>query len=242
VTLPWEGDGFLDGLGDKIVDLLPFLLMTALPVLGLLTTLGLSLLTLKNGKPRVAAPLAFALLGVLALLEGAVAHILHGIEDAALLGTIFEAGTYVAITFGTVMIGFAGVAYWGPKLWGRRMSNKAALPLALLAFLATTLVSLPYVIAGFADQPAGAVDGFAYSGPQELWNTLAAAGFALMALTTLAFIGLALKEFTRGEAAGDDPWDGTTLEWATSSPPPPNNFSDVVVVNSPTPLADMKGR
>ena len=27
-----------------------------------------------------------------------------------------------------------------------------------------------------------------------------------------------------GKLAGDDPWEGNTLEWATSSPPPPYNF------------------
>ena len=242
VTLPWEGDSFFDQVANKIGDLLPFLLMTVLPVLGLLGVLGMSLLTLKSGKPRATAPLAFALLGLVALLEGAAAHILNGVEDAGLIGSIFEAGVYVSITFGTLLIAFAGIAYWGPKLWGRRIPDKAALPLALLGFVATSLVSLPYVIAGFADQPAGVVNGFSYSGPQDLWNVLATAGFALMLLTTLAFALLALKSFTGGEAAGDDPWDGATLEWATSSPPPVHNFSDVVVVNSPTPLTDMKDR
>jgi heme/copper-type cytochrome/quinol oxidase subunit 1 len=56
----------------------------------------------------------------------------------------------------------------------------------------------------------------------------------------VAFIALAVKSFLTGESAGDDPWDGTTLEWATSSPPPADNFADVFVVNSPEPLADMK--
>jgi len=157
-----------------------------------------------------------------------------------LRGSIFEAGTYVAITFGTVTIAFGALCYWGPKLWGRRISDKAALPLGLLALLATALGSIPYMIAGFADQPAGALDGFSYEGPQELWNALTTAGFALMLLTTLAFVALALKSFTSGEAAGDDPWDGQTLEWATSSPPPADNFSDLVVVGSATPLADLK--
>jgi heme/copper-type cytochrome/quinol oxidase subunit 1 len=61
-----------------------------------------------------------------------------------------------------------------------------------------------------------------------------------MLLASVAFVGLALKSFTSGEAAGNDPWDGTSLEWATSSPPPTENFADVIVVNSATPLADMK--
>ena len=240
VSLPWDGEKFFDNLGDKIADLLPWGLLTVVPLLGVLGVLGLSGLTLKNGKPRVAAPLVFAMHGLLTILLGVAANVLGSIDDAGLRGSIFEAGTYVAITFGTVTIAFGALCYWGPKLWGRRISDKAALPLGLLALLATALGSIPYMIAGFADQPAGALDGFSYEGPQELWNALTTAGFALMLLTTLAFVALALKSFTSGEAAGDDPWDGQTLEWATSSPPPADNFSDLVVVGSATPLADLK--
>jgi len=240
VSLPWDGEKFFDNLGDKIADLLPWGLLTVVPLLGVLGVLGLSGLTLKNGKPRVAAPLVFAMHGLLTILLGVAANVLGSIDDAGLRGSIFEAGTYVAITFGTVTIAFGALCYWGPKLWGRRISDKAALPLGLLALLATALGSIPYMIAGFADQPAGALDGFSYEGPQELWNTLTTAGFALMLLTTLAFVALALKSFTSGAAAGDDPWDGQTLEWATSSPPPADNFSDLVVVGSATPLADLK--
>jgi heme/copper-type cytochrome/quinol oxidase subunit 1 len=61
-----------------------------------------------------------------------------------------------------------------------------------------------------------------------------------MLLASIAFIGLALKSFTSGAVAGNDPWDGSTLEWATSSPPPEDNFAGVIVVNSATPLADTK--
>ena len=240
VTLPWEGDGFFSGLGAKIADLLPFGLVNVVPLLGLLGVLGLTALTLKTAKPMLAAPLPFAVLGLLMILLGAAANVLYGIQDAGLSGTIFEAGSYVAVTFGTVLLAFGAITYWGPKLWGRRIPDKAALPLALLGFVAAALGSLPYMIAGFADQPAGALDGFSYGGPQELWNGITTGAFALMLLVSLAFIGLAVRSFTSGEAAGDDPWDATTLEWATSSPPPVDNFSELVVVNSEYPLADMK--
>ena len=240
VTLPWGGDGFFSGLGTKIADLLPFGLVNVIPLLGLLGVLGLTMLTLKSAKPMLAAPLPFAVLGLLMILLGAASHLLYTVEDAALGGTIFEAGSYVAVTFGTVLLAFGGLTYWGPKLWGRRIPDKAALPLALLGFVAAALGSLPYMIAGFADQPAGIVDGFAYSGPQELWNVITTGAFALMLLVSLAFVGLAMRSFTAGEPAGDDPWDGTTLEWATSSPPPADNFSDLIVVGSEYPLADIK--
>ena len=240
VTLPWGGDGFLSGLGTKIADLLPFLLLNVVPVLGILGIVGLLLLSLKEGKPRIAAPLVFVVLGAIGILEGSAAMILRTVEDAGLAGTIFEAGEYVAITFGAATVAFGGLCYWGPKLWGRRIPDKAAIPLALLAFLAMALGTIPYMIAGFADQPAALLDGFDYSGPQELWNALVAVGFSLMLLSTVAFVGLAVKSFLTGEAAGDDPWDGSTLEWATSSPPPTDNFTELFVVNSPEPLADMK--
>jgi len=56
----------------------------------------------------------------------------------------------------------------------------------------------------------------------------------------LAFVALALKSFTSGESAGDDPWDGQTLEWATTSPAPADNFAAVHVVSSAEPLLDLK--
>jgi heme/copper-type cytochrome/quinol oxidase subunit 1 len=105
--------------------------------------------------------------------------------------------------------------------------------------IAAVLASLPYYIAGFADQPAAAVD-FEYSGPSELWNTLATIGHGLMALTVLAFAGLALKSFRSGTTVGDDPWDAHSLEWATSSPAPENNFAEIHTVMSPEPLLDLK--
>jgi cytochrome c oxidase subunit 1/cytochrome c oxidase subunit I+III len=42
----------------------------------------------------------------------------------------------------------------------------------------------------------------------------------------------------RGAPAGDDPWDGDSLEWATTSPPPEFNFATVPNVASAHPLWD----
>jgi heme/copper-type cytochrome/quinol oxidase subunit 1 len=63
-----------------------------------------------------------------------------------------------------------------------------------------------------------------------------------MFITVLAFVGLAARSFTKGALAGDDPWDGHTLEWATSSPAPAANFADVHTVASAEPLLDLKPR
>ena len=34
-----------------------------------------------------------------------------------------------------------------------------------------------------------------------------------------------------GELAGDNPWGATGLEWKTTSPPPPENFTEMPIVN-----------
>ncbi|NBP41632.1 MAG: hypothetical protein EBU68_02475, partial [Actinobacteria bacterium] len=63
---------------------------------------------------------------------------------------------------------------------------------------ATVLASLPYFIAGFADQPANVANSFDYSGPIWLWNSLVGVGHALMALVVFLFFALATKSFRTG--------------------------------------------
>ena len=79
-------------------------------------------------------------------------------------------------------------------------------------------------------------------GPGEVLNALVVAGHAAFGLTALAFVGLVAKAWRSGDAAGDDPWSGETLEWATTSPPPPDNFATTPTVMSPEPLLDLKAR
>ena len=43
---------------------------------------------------------------------------------------------------------------------------------------------------------------------------------------------------TRGVAAGNNPWQAETLEWATTSPPQNYNFRHLPIVHSRTPLWD----
>jgi hypothetical protein len=52
--------------------------------------------------------------------------------------------------------------------------------------------------------------------------------------------GAEVRSLSSGEAAGDDPFDGQTLEWATTSPAPYDNFAEVHIVQSAEPLLDLK--
>jgi len=242
--------GFLDAsFGNKLNDLLPFAMVHLLPLLGAFVAVSMSLKGLA-AKPKVSTPLVFALFAGLLAFGGVAASALNHIGDAGLIGTTFEEGTWLALVFSGVLATLGAVAYWGPKWWGRALPMKASLPLALLAFAGAGVAALSLMIAGFADQPGGvfpavetgndAVVNFDYSGPMGLWNALNAAGIGLVLLSVLAFVALALRSFRRGDAVGDDPWDGQTLEWATTSPAPTDNFAEVHIVQSAEPLLDLK--
>jgi heme/copper-type cytochrome/quinol oxidase subunit 1 len=228
--------------GTALNDIVPYALVNLLPILGALIVLGGLGLALSKGRPRVSAALVFGLLGSLMVFVGLLANAVHQIGDAQLAGTVFEEGTRLYVVYGGLLAALGGIAHWGPKLWGRTMADKAVLPLALLGFLGTILAALPLLVAGFAKQRADSMV-LDYDGPKQLWNVLSLAGHLLVALTVLAFIGLAVKSFTgtdREGAAGDDPWDGQTLEWATSSPAPYANFAEIHTVSSAEPLLDLK--
>jgi len=233
-------------LATAVEEIVPFALFNLLPLLGGLVVLGVSLLALKSGKPRVISPMVFGMLGVLMIFTGMAGNVLVHVGDAQLAGTVFEEGAWLYVCYGGVLAALGGIVYWAPKLWGRRLDEKKVLPLAALGFLGTVLASLPFYVAGFAKQPADAVE-FDYDGPQNIWNLAVTAGHLMMLFTVLAFVGLVVATMRSGRdadrdtnQAGDDPWDGQTLEWATSSPAPLANFAGMHTVASPEPLLDLK--
>ena len=61
-------------------------------------------------------------------------------------------------------------------------------------------------------------------------NRISSIGAFLLGASTFPFLWTVWRTLrAKGPAAdavaaGDNPWEGQTLEWATSSPPPPQNF------------------
>lgn len=225
---------------------LVFILVSLLAVVPVLGVGVLSLVSLKGGKPKVGGPLLWAvvawLMGVVAVLVGALTPI-RGLD---LQGTVYELSQFNYVLLGLGLLGgLGGVVFWGPKLWGRTMAAGPAGGLAVLALLGVVLTAFPDVILGFQDQRRGEVNWAAEEtfGAQQLVNALHGIGATFLAVVVLLFVLLAFAAFARGERAGDDPWDGHTLEWATASPPPAGNFDgDLPTVASDRPLLDLKER
>jgi hypothetical protein len=120
---------------DKVKELIPFLIFNALPLLGVLVVLGVSLLGIAKSKPRLVPAMAPALLGLGMVLTGMVGHLVALFGPAQLAGTVFEEGEFIYVGYGALLIGLAAVSYWGPKLWGRVLPSSAVLGISGLAFL-----------------------------------------------------------------------------------------------------------
>ena len=225
----------------------PLMILVSLgTVLPFLLVLGLSGLAVRSGKPTFGAPLLFALAaGVVGLLAAAMSVLMpfrrlglmdpQGVSADGLRiinSTIFPAAQASTMLFAVLIGGCGALAYWGPRLWGRRLDDKKMAPLALLGLLGAALVGIPEGIAAFSNQPIDEV-AFSISGPHQLLNILAAVGYGLMTLVVLGTIGLALRGFTKGDTTGIDPWDGQSLEWTVEG-------TNQLAVTSAQPLYDRK--
>ena len=74
----------------------------------------------------------------------------------------------------------------------------------------------------------------------EALDVVSAVGGGILALAGLAFGALLVGGLRSRVEAGDDPWTGQTLEWATSSPPPVGNFPGLPPITSEAPLYDAR--
>lgn len=251
--VPWRGSQFYVGgredAKEKLYDVLPWAIFHGLPVLGAVILVLMGLFLAKPSKdangetirPNIGAGFVFAFFGYGMILVGMAGAALEPLTDLGLADTVFNEGSLVYIVYGAALGIMGGLVHWAPKLWGRTLDMKLVAPLALLGVGGTVLASLPHYIAGFLDQPGGL--GYSDSDLQ-IWNVLVLIGHALMALSVLAFAGLLAKTVLGAsdsdEGPGDDPFDGQTIEWATTSPAPANNFADVPMITSAEPLLDKK--
>jgi len=160
--------------------------------------------------------------------------------DWFLTDTYFVVAHLHYVLFGGSVFGiFAGLYYWFPKMTGRLLDEGLGKLHLWATFAGFNLTFLPQHWLGAVGMPRRV---FTYAastgwGPLNLVSTI---GAAILAVAMVIFAVNLVRSLRSGEVAGDDPWDGFTLEWATSSPPPAENFPTIPAVTGRRPLWDRK--
>ena len=190
--------------------------------------------TLWGGSINLKTPLLFALGFIAMFIIGGLSGIMHASapSDFQQQDTYFiVAHLHYVLLGGSLFALFAGIYYWWPKVTGRVLHEGIGKLNFWLMFIGFNVTFFPMHFLGLDGMPRRI-----YTYPQgmgwDLWNMVSTVGAFIIGLSILAFIWNVVHNFRKGEKAGNDPWDGRTLEWSISSPPPEYNFATIPMVDS----------
>ncbi len=197
--------------------------------------------TMFRGQLTFSTPLVFAIGFLTMFLIGGINGVFSAAVpvDFALHDTYWVVAHLHYVLFGGSVFGvFAGIYYWFGKMTGRMLNEGLGHLHFWMMYIGFNLTFFPMHMLGVKGMPRRIAD---YADPAwNDWNLLASIGGFLIAASMLPFIWNVFISLRNGKPAGDDPWEGNTLEWATSSPPPPYNFDRLPDIRSERPLFDAR--
>ncbi len=151
--------------------------------------------------------------------------------DIMLHGTYFVVGHFhlvmgVAAIFGI----FCGTYFWFPKMFGRMMNEKLGKLHFLLTFIGAYSIFMPFHYLGLAANIRRYQAFLGYMEPLLPVHRFITIAALLTGAAQLIFVFNLIYSRFWGKPAPDNPWEGTSLEWITTSPPPFDNFGGTLPV------------
>jgi len=194
--------------------------------------------TMYGGQIRFTTAMYFAVAFIALFTIGGISGVMHAGPpvDGQQQDTYFIVAHLHYVLFGGAIVGiFSGIYYWFPKMTGRFLDESWGKVNFWLMFVGVDLTFFPMHFLGLSGMPRRIYtydSGFGW----DTWNLVATIGAYTLALGILVFIINFFKTLRQPPTAGNNPWDGSTLEWATSSPPPEHDFDVIPEVRDRDPL------
>ena len=204
------------------------------------------LFTMYRGRIRFELPMMWTIAFMLTFVIGGMTGVLLAVPpaDFVLHNSLFLIAHFHNVIIGGVLYGlFAGMAFWWPKAFGFKLDpfwGKVSFWFWVVGFF---VAFMPLYVLGLMGVTRRLR---VFEDPSlQIWFQIAAFGAFLIACGIGSFlIQMAVSIIKRDKLRDTtgDPWDGRTLEWATSSPPPAYNFAFTPVVYDNDAWWDMKRR
>jgi len=238
----WAHHMYMTGMGTVISAFFQTTtLIISIPSIIILTCLFISLW---GGSIRFNTPMLFALAFLPMFGIGGLTGLPLGFNfsDVALHDSYYViAHFHYVVAPGTIFAIFAGVYYWFPKMTGRRMNEFWGRVHFWGSLIFMNLIFMPMFAQGMAGMSRRMSDGgatYSLANPDNADITVGALGDTIMGLNVsisaaawamlvaqLPFIVNLFWSVKHGEKVkSDNPWQATTLEWETPTPPPHGNF------------------
>ena len=204
------------------------------------------LFTMYRGRIRFELPMMWTVAFMLTFTVGGMTGVLLAVPpaDFVLHNSLFLIAHFHNVIIGGVLFGmFAAINYWWPKAFGFKLDRTWGVRSFWLWVVGFWVAFMPLYVLGLMgvtrrmrvfDDPS-----------LQIWFVIAALGAVMIAAgIACMFIQFGVSIWKREELRDTtgDPWDGRTLEWATSSPPPDYNFAFTPVIHDGDAWADMKKR
>ncbi|OFV90355.1 MAG: cytochrome c oxidase subunit I [Acidobacteria bacterium RIFCSPLOWO2_12_FULL_65_11] len=201
-----------------------------------MTIFGVNMLaSLWGAKLELRTPMLFALSVIAMFGSGGFGGLFLGnaTADMQLHDTYFVVGHFHMMIGGvTLLATFAAIYFWFPKMFGRTMNETLGRLHFWFTFGPFFVIFFMQHFLGLQGAPRRyyAFTAFDYLRDTRGQNLAISIAALLLVSGQLLFLVNFVWSLFGGLAAKANPWQATTLEWTTASPPPHGNFETQPVV------------
>lgn len=202
------------------------------------------LFTIYRGRLRISVPVLWTLGFMVTFTVGGMTGVLLAIPgaDYVLHNSLFLIAHFHNTIIGGAVFGYlAGFVFWFPKAMGFKLNEKWGKASFWCWIIGFFVAFMPLYVLGFLGMTRRL--NHTNNPDWNMWLYIAAGGAVIIMFGIISQVIQLYVSFRDREALDDttgDPWNGHTLEWATSSPPQIYNFATIPHIDDIDAWTDMK--